>query len=182
VDAETRDGPPRALLIAAIVVAAGAILGILVFAALRQAPPEQRPVAIASVPAPKANTVECRTLLDAVPQQLPSRAPQPIRTYRCRGVAPDGEPVILRCGLDRPTEFVVGGPIQVVDAVQWFRVGEAGPAMNSCGSGPQHMVRGRPAGLCRVDIATGVGADTGPDHFRSDRKVVAAADRPGLVR
>ncbi len=113
-DAETRDGPPRALLIAAIVVAAGVIIGILVFAALRQAPPQQRPVAIASVPAPKANTAECRTLLDAVPQQLGD--------YH-RAAA---EPVILRCGLDRPTEFVVGSPIQVVDAVQWFRVGEAG--------------------------------------------------------
>ena len=53
-DAETRDGPPRTLLIAAVVVAAGAIIGILVFAALRQALPEQRPVAIASVPAPNA--------------------------------------------------------------------------------------------------------------------------------
>ena len=130
-DAETRDGPPRALLIAAIVVAAGAILGILVFAALRQAPPEQRPVAIASVPAPKANTAECRTLLDAVPQQLGdyhrAAAADPAPTGAAAWqAAPDGEPVILRCGLDRPTEFVVGSPIQVVDAVQWFRVGEAG--------------------------------------------------------
>ena len=37
-----------------------------------------------------------------------------------------GEALILRCGLDRPAEFVVGRPVQVVDAVQWFRVGEAG--------------------------------------------------------
>ncbi len=39
---------------------------------------------------------------------------------------PDGEPVILRCGLDRPGEFVVGSPIQVVDAVQWFELSDQG--------------------------------------------------------
>ena len=34
--------------------------------------------------------------------------------------------MILRCGLDRPAEFVVGSPIQVVDDVQWFRLDDAG--------------------------------------------------------
>jgi Protein of unknown function (DUF3515) len=129
VDAETRDGPPRALLIAAIVVAAGAIIGILVFAALRQSPPGQQTVAIASVPAPKGDSAECRALLDALPEQLGEyrRAPaaQPAPPGAAAWTA-DGEPIILRCGVDRPAEFVVGSPIQVVDAVQWFRVGEAG--------------------------------------------------------
>ena len=130
-DAETGDGPPRALMIAAIVVAAGAIIGILVFAALRQAPTEQRPVAIASVPAPKADSAECRALLDALPDELGDYRRAAAADPAPAGAAawqttPDGEPVILRCGLDRPGEFVVGSPIQVVDAVQWFRVGEAG--------------------------------------------------------
>lgn len=129
VDADTHDGPPRALIIAAIVVAAGAIVGILVFAALRQAPPDQRPVAIASVPAPKAGSAECRALLDALPQQLGdyrrAAAADPAPAGAAAWTA-DGEPVILRCGLDRPAEFVIGSPIQVVDAVQWFRVGEKG--------------------------------------------------------
>jgi Protein of unknown function (DUF3515) len=34
--------------------------------------------------------------------------------------------VILRCGLDRPAEFVIGSPLQVVDAVQWFEVADQG--------------------------------------------------------
>jgi uncharacterized protein DUF3515 len=125
VDAETRDGPPRALLITAIVVAAGAIVGILVFAALRQSPPGQQPVAIASVPAPKADSAECRALFDALPDRLGDyrRAPaaKPAPPAAAAWTA-DGEPVIVRCGLDRPAEFVVGSPIQVVDVVQWFRV------------------------------------------------------------
>jgi hypothetical protein len=129
VDAETGDGPPRALMIAAIVVAAGAIIGILVFAALRQAPPEQRPVAIASVPAPKADGTECRALIAALPQQLGdyrrAAAADPAPAGAAAWTA-DGEPVILRCGLDRPVEFVVGSPIQVVDTVQWFELADQG--------------------------------------------------------
>ena len=128
-DAETRDGPPRALLIAAIVVAAGAIIGILVFAALRQSPPGQQTVVIASVPAPKGDSAECRALLDALPEQLGEyrRAPaaQPAPPGAAAWTA-DGEPIILRCGLDRPAEFVVGSPIQVVDAVQWFELADQG--------------------------------------------------------
>lgn len=130
-DAETRDGPPRALLIAAIVVAASAIIGILAFAALRQAPPAQRPVAIASVPAPKADTAECHALLDALPDELgdyrraAAAYPAPAGAAAWQATR-DDEPVILRCGLDRPGEFVVGSPIQVVDAVEWFELSDQG--------------------------------------------------------
>ena len=33
--------------------------------------------------------------------------------------------MILRCGLERPSDFVVGTPLQMVDAVSWFRAAEA---------------------------------------------------------
>ena len=128
-DAETRYGPPRTLLIAAVVVAAGAIIGILVFAALRQSPPGQQTVAIASVPAPKGDSAECRALLDALQEQLGDYRRAPAAEPAPPGAAAwtaDGEPVILRCGLDRPAEFVVGSPIQVVDAVQWFELADQG--------------------------------------------------------
>jgi hypothetical protein len=129
VDAETPDGPPRALLIAAIVVAVGAIIGILVVAVVRQSPPGQQTVAIASVPAPKADSAECRALLGALPEQLGdyrrAAAAQPTPSGAAAWTA-DGEPIILRCGLDRPAEFVVGSPLQVVDAVQWFELADQG--------------------------------------------------------
>jgi hypothetical protein len=131
VDSDTRDGPPRALLIAAIVVAVGAVIAILTFAALRQSPPEQDAVAIATVPAPKADSAECRTLLDALPEQLGDYRRAPAADPAPAGAAawqttPDDEAVILRCGLDRPAEFVIGSPLQVVDAVQWFEVADQG--------------------------------------------------------
>ena len=117
------EGPPRAVLIAALVLAVGAIGAVLAIAATRH--PAQQPVTIAAVPAPQAESPACRALLDALPQHLgdypraTTAQPTPAGTAAWRT---DGEPVVVRCGLDRPVDFVVGSPIQVVDRVQWFQV------------------------------------------------------------
>jgi hypothetical protein len=105
-DTESRDGPPKALMIAAVAVAVAAIGSILVFAALRQAPPAEKPVAIVSVPAPKADSTDCRTLVDALPERLgdyrraAAADPAPPAAAAWRATA-DGEAVILRCGLEK---------------------------------------------------------------------------------
>ncbi|MDZ4266240.1 MAG: DUF3515 domain-containing protein [Mycobacterium sp.] len=130
-NSQTGDGPPRPVLIAALVVAVGSVVAVLVVAAVLQRPAGQAPVAITSVPAPRADSPECRALIEALPGQLGDYrraavvepAPAGTAAWQSEG---DGEPLILRCGLERPLEFVMGSPIQVVDAVQWFRVGEAG--------------------------------------------------------
>lgn len=122
---DTNDGPPRAALIAALVVAIAAIGVVLGVAATRH--PPQQPVVIATVPAPQANDAACRALLDVLPQRLgdyqraPTAQPTPAgaAAWRAEG---GGEPLVLRCGLDRPADFVVGASIQVVDRVQWFQV------------------------------------------------------------
>ena len=117
------DGPPRALLIAALIVAVGAIGLILAIAATRRAP--EQPVVIPAVSAPQAQSASCRALLDALPDRLgdyrraPAAQPSPAGTAAWRATS-DTAPVILRCGLDRPPGFVMGAPIQVVDRVQWF--------------------------------------------------------------
>lgn len=123
------DGPPRALIIVAAALAVAAIGVILVIAATRQAPP--RPVALPAVAAPRAGNPACRALTQALPQRLgdyqraPLAQPAPEGASAWRA-ARDGEPVVLRCGLDRPADFVVGSPLQAVDRVQWFEVA-AGP-------------------------------------------------------
>lgn len=130
-DTETHDGPPKALMIAAIAVAVAAIGSIVVFAALRQTPAAEKPVAIVSVPAPQADSADCRRLVDALPEQLgdyeraaaADPAPPAAAAWRA---TPDGEAVILRCGLDRPAEFVLGSPLQVVDEVSWFEIADQG--------------------------------------------------------
>jgi hypothetical protein len=124
-DSDHDGGPPRAAIIAAVALAVVAIGVILVIAATREAPP--RPVAVAAVPAPQADGAACRALSDALPQRLGDYQRAQIAQPAPHGAAawrtgPDSEPVVLRCGLDRPAEFVVGSPIQVVDRVQWFQV------------------------------------------------------------
>ncbi len=122
------DGPPRALIIAAAVVAVTAIGVILAVATIRQAPQHPRePVVLPAVPAPQAADPACGALTAALPQQLgdyqraavAQPAPQGATAWQA---APDSAPVVLRCGLDRPDDFVVGSAIQVVDGVQWFQV------------------------------------------------------------
>jgi hypothetical protein len=107
------------------VLAVGVIGAVLAIAATRH--PPLKPVAIATVPAPHAQDRPCRALLEALPERLgdyhraPTVQPVPAGTAGWRA-ASDSEPVVLRCGLDRPTDFVVGSPIQLVDRVQWFEV------------------------------------------------------------
>jgi hypothetical protein len=120
------DGPPRAALIAALVVAIGTIGVILAIAATRH---RTTPAVIAAVPAPQAQDPACRKLTDALPQRLGdyNRAqvvqPAPVGAAAWQP-AGAGDPVVLRCGLERPADFVVGSPIQVVDQVQWFEVSQ----------------------------------------------------------
>ncbi|MCV7098490.1 hypothetical protein AWC13_04775 [Mycobacterium kubicae] len=117
------DGPPRALLIAAVALAVTAI-GVVLFIAVSRRPPQQ-PVTFPPLSAPHANAPACQALMAALPQQLgdyqraavTQPAPDGAAAWRTQA---DSEPVLLRCGLDRPAEFVVGSPIQVVDRVQWF--------------------------------------------------------------
>lgn len=117
------DGPPRGLMIAAVALGVAAVAGVFGFAASRQSPPA--PVAIGAVPAPQAQSQECQTLVGSLPERLgdyqraATADPTPPGTAAWRT---DGGPIILRCGLNRPAEFIVGAPIQMVDDVQWFRL------------------------------------------------------------
>jgi Protein of unknown function (DUF3515) len=122
------DGPPRALLIVAVTVAVVAAAAVLVIAVMRSRPPKERPLVIPAVSAPQAATPECTTLMGALPQRLGDyqRAtpadPVPPATAAWR--SGDTEPVLLRCGVGQPADFVIGSSIQVVNTVQWFRVAE----------------------------------------------------------
>lgn len=117
-------GPPRALLLAAVGLTVAVVGAILAIAAARQVMP---PIAVADVPAPQATGPACQALLAALPAQLGQYRRAPIAPPAPDAVAAwragrDSEPVIMRCGLQRPAEFVVGSPLQAVDRVQWFEV------------------------------------------------------------
>lgn len=125
------DGPPRAVVIAAIIVAVLAVVGVLTVAALSRTSSSVDPVAVVAIPAPDADGEACRTLLAALPDemaeyrraQLIEPAPAGAAGWRRPG---ESDAVILRCGLDRPVEFVTGTPLQMVDDVAWVRIADTG--------------------------------------------------------
>src|SRR6185437_16928984 len=102
--ADAEAGPPRAALIAALALAIGTVGVILAIAATRH---HSAPVVVAAVPAPQAQDPACRQLTDALPPrlggytraQLAKPAPDGAAAWQPAGT---GDPVVLRCGLDRP--------------------------------------------------------------------------------
>jgi hypothetical protein len=176
------DGPPRALIVIALMVAVGAVGAVLAIAATRQAPPQ--PVAIPALPAPQAQSPPCRALLQTLPQQLgdygraPAAQPAPAGAAAWRAAA-DEEPVLLRCGLDRPPGFMVGAPIQVVDRVQWFE--ESGPGSGGEAGRSTWYTVDRP-----VYVALTLPAGSGPTPIQQlsgliDRTMPVVPISPGPV-
>ncbi|MFN0144787.1 MAG: DUF3515 domain-containing protein [Mycobacterium sp.] len=153
------------MLIAALTLAVVTVGTILAIAATRH--PATTPVAIAAVPAPAAQTPECQALLATLPDSLgdlrraETAQPTPAGTAAWRGNG-DREPVILRCGLDRPAEFVVGRPIQMVDDVGWFRIDDSDTRRSTWVSVD------RP-----VYIALTLPADSGPTPIQAMSEVIA---------
>ena len=176
--------PSRALLIAAVALAVVAIGAILAIAATRHAPPQ--PVVLPAVAAPQATNAACRALAVALPQRLGDyqRAsvaqPAPPGAAAWRAGA-GGDPVVLRCGLDRPADFVVGSPIQVVDKVQWFQVTAAQQSAGEAGRSTWYTVD-RP-----VYVALTLPSGSGPTPIQQlseviDHTVAAVRIDPGQPR
>ncbi|MEB3983795.1 DUF3515 domain-containing protein [Mycobacterium sp. 663a-19] len=160
-------------MIAAVALGVAVIGAILVIAANREAPPQ--PVAVPAVAAPQASSAACRALTDALPQRLGNyqRAavaqPAPPGTAAWRS-GPGGQAVVLRCGLDRPADFVMGSPIQVVDRVQWFEVAappqSAGPPSTNAGRSTWYTVD-RP-----VYVALTLPSGSGPTPIQQLSEVI----------
>ena len=75
--------------------------------------------------------------------------------------------MILRCGLDRPAEFVVGTPLQMVDDVQWFRLTDGN-------SGDPDAQRSTWVSVDRpVYVALTLPAGSGPSPIQTLSKVIA---------
>ncbi|MEV0333263.1 DUF3515 domain-containing protein [Nocardia sp. NPDC050717] len=117
-----------ALIATAVALPVVLIVGVLVAAVIAlRAPVEREPLALGPVPAPAADSPACQAVLPALPADLGDYtkstlvepAPPATRAWQ----HPDGgEPIVLRCGLDRPLEFNRASPLQVVNGVQWFQV------------------------------------------------------------
>ncbi|MFE3541420.1 DUF3515 domain-containing protein [Nocardia sp. NPDC059177] len=118
-----------ALIATAVALPVVLIVGILVAAFIvARAPTEREPLALGPVPAPADDGPACLALLPALPADLPGDytkstlvEPAPAAT-RAWQLADGGEPIVLRCGLDRPLEFNRASPLTEINGVQWFQV------------------------------------------------------------
>ncbi|MFX0576863.1 DUF3515 domain-containing protein [Nocardia nepalensis] len=127
---ETRGYPP-ALIATAVALPVVLVVAVLVAAVLaRRAPTEREPLVLGPVPAPAAAGPACTALLPALPvdlgdytkSTLVEPAPPATRAWqRTDG----GDPIVLRCGLERPLEFNRASALQIVNGVQWFEVRDA---------------------------------------------------------
>ncbi|WP_370465405.1 DUF3515 domain-containing protein [Nocardia sp. CS682] len=115
-----------ALIATAVALPVVLVVGVLVAAILaRRAPVEREPLVLGPVPAPAATGPACTTLLPALPTELGDFTkstlvePSPPAT-RAWQRTEGGDPIVLRCGLDRPLEFNRASALQIVNNVQWF--------------------------------------------------------------
>lgn len=90
------------------------------------------PLGLAVVPAPAADSADCALVLAALPEELEGgelgalerrqlRAPIPV------GAAGWGEPpVVLRCGLGRPSELTATSQLLTISGVQFLEIPSTG--------------------------------------------------------
>ncbi|MEU5696903.1 DUF3515 domain-containing protein [Actinosynnema sp. NPDC020468] len=118
--------------LAAGVAAVGLFLGTSADTPATPSKGETGPLALVPIPAPAAKSDTCTTLLSKLPMQLlSSGATLPRRDLATP--APDGalawgdathEPLVLRCGLDRPRELTPTATLRVISDVQWLEVAD----------------------------------------------------------
>jgi len=123
------DGPKRspALIATAVALPVALIVAILIIAVFQGTHVTRDPLALGSLPQPAASGPGCTALLPALPAKLGdytrAELAQPAPPATVAWQLPDGgDPIVLRCGLDRPAEFTKAAALQIINGVNWFEV------------------------------------------------------------
>jgi hypothetical protein len=123
---------PRVVVAAglAVLLIAGVIIASLVFGSRGQSTAPPRPVALVAVPAPSAGSPDCAGLIRDLPANMQSgstvlaraQLAEPAPPAAAAWAAENVEPVVLRCGLDRPAELTPTTQTRAVSGVQWLPI------------------------------------------------------------
>lgn len=131
--------PPRRYLIAAAILAAALVAATIVLgfwssseqeSAEPDEPEQSEPLPLVPVPAPEAESTRCDELMEAVPEQLKSSGDFLNRRELADPAPPattawgEQDPVVLRCGLERPDELTRTSSLRDINDVQWLEVPE----------------------------------------------------------
>ncbi|WP_208608405.1 DUF3515 domain-containing protein [Amycolatopsis pretoriensis] len=121
--------PPRVVLVTATVLAVALAVAVAVFALTQRSSSDAAgPLPLVPVPAPAAGSPACTTLLGAVPTELTSNGTS-LKVRELAAPAPPAtvawgtdDPLVLRCGLNRPPELTPTAALRLVNGVQWLQV------------------------------------------------------------
>jgi Protein of unknown function (DUF3515) len=134
-----------------------------------------------AVPAPAASGPECAALLAALPDRLQSGpvqlARRPLADPAPQGTAAWGVevPVILRCGLDRPSELTPTAVLLEVSGVRWLRLPGTGTGTGTGANTSTWVAADRPV---YVALTLSDDAGTGPLQDVSAAIRASLAERP----
>ena len=108
-----------ALIATLVTIPVRVIVGFIVFAALRPEQTDSTPVE--SYAADSSTPAECPRFLAALPQTFEGYGDKEVSgTQATWRSTTEGDPVIVRCGVSRPSELSPTSNLQVVNPVQWF--------------------------------------------------------------
>lgn len=144
-------GIPRWLLGIALILPVALVVGVLAVAAQVRSQP-QGPVGLAVVPAPAAGSADCTRLLAALPEQLDGGELGDLQRRQLAAPAPAGAaawgapPVVVRCGLDRPTDLTPASRLLAISGVQFFTLPSPGTNTWVAVDRPVYVVVGLPPG------------------------------------
>ncbi|UOX85566.1 DUF3515 domain-containing protein [Amycolatopsis sp. FBCC-B4732] len=121
--------PPRVVLVTATALAVALAVAVAVFALTQRSSSDTAgPLPLVPVPAPFAGSPGCTTLLGAVPTELTSNGAS-LKVRALADPAPPAtvawgtdDPLVLRCGLNRPPELTPTAALRLVNKVQWLQV------------------------------------------------------------
>lgn len=181
-------GVPRPVLVVAVALAALLAVGVAALGVLtsgggdapapgpspQQEAARQGPLALPDEPAPQAGSAECSALLGGMPQQLVVHgAPVPRRPLAQRVPAAlawgdaQHDPVVARCGIDRPAELQPTSQLTDVSGVEWLQ--------RPAGASTTWIVVDRPV---RTALTVPNDAGTGPLQDVSDVVARTLPKRP----
>lgn len=132
---------PRALVVILVTLAVLLVIGVgavgVLFGADQSTAPSTSdtsrrvgPLALPPVPAPEVNSVACTRIVGALPQTLVSggqtltrrQLVQPAPPATVAWGNPNHDPVVVRCGLERPAELTPTAQLLDVSGVRWLQI------------------------------------------------------------
>ncbi|EGD56990.1 DUF3515 domain-containing protein [Gordonia neofelifaecis] len=96
------------------------LAGFITYAALNFSSSDSESSPVESYATSAADSAKCAAFIDQLPEKLGDFGDKSVDGTTVRWTKPDSDPVVLRCGVERPDELAPTSALQVINPVQWF--------------------------------------------------------------